>query len=361
MLTPQWIGTKGGPSRTVRSLDESLRRAGASVVVLSGEAGDGAVSYGSVPLLRELRVLAELIRRRPDVVHIHGRVHLIPPAALYKRFFRRRARLVFTFHTQPYMADFLPGLPPGRPDYTGLRRWLARRLLRLVDEITTVSASIIENLNRRYGLEIAAFTTIPSGADPPEDSPAACGPPAVEADPLLCTVGVLSWDWKVAGHLVAIEAMREIGKSYPGAKLLIAGDGAYRRYLEGELSRLGLSGAVVLLGNIDAVGRLLSRAHVYVHMALNEGCPLAVVEAMMAGKPIIAANRGGIPELIEHMRTGLLIEPEPAALASAVTLLQSSPDLRDRLGRGAAEYARTRLRWDTVASEYLKVYAIREP
>jgi len=177
-----------------------------------------------------------------------------------------------------------------------------------------------------------------------------------DAAPILCTIGVFSWDWKVAGHLICMEAVASLRKDFPRIKLLIAGDGAFRSYLETTVKNLGLQDNIIFLGNVDHVDEVLSMADIYVHMALNEGCPLAVVEAMRAGKPIVAARQGGIPEIIEDGVTGILVEPTPNALAASVVDLLLSEERRATLGRNAFSYAASNFTWEVIAQKYFTLY-----
>jgi glycosyltransferase involved in cell wall biosynthesis len=361
MVTPQWVRTKGGPSTYVGHLTEALRRRGHEVTVLAGEEGPGAIAFDPRPGRREAGILRALRAGKPDVVHLHGRVHYIPPAWAYRAAAGKKVRLVFTFHTQPFIRVFLDLGDQPQPDYAGVKRLLARFLLPRCDAVTSVSRNLVENLNRGYGLGIDTFTVIQSAAAPAAADPARLAALKYayglhEAFPVLSSIGVLTWDWKVAGHLICCQAAALLRDRFPRLKLLIAGDGRHRGYLEAKIRSLGLEQQAVLLGNWDQIPELLAATDMYVHLALNEGCPLAVIEAMQAGKPIIAARRGGIPEIIADGDTGRLIEPEAEALARTVAELLGHQDERRRLGMNAQAHWRRRLRWEVIAAQYEAVY-----
>lgn len=365
-MTAQWIDTKGGPSRYILSLARNLSKMEFPVQVLSGEAGEGAAYFRSRAFLREWDIVRILWRFRPDVVHIHGRVHFVLPVLIYKFISGMLPRMVFTFHSQPYLGKYIESEVRAMPDYVGVRRLLARFLLGRCDAVTTVSRSIVDNLNQHYGLAIRRSMMIPSGSEPHSVDAGSIMEfkskyALDDSFPILATIGVFSYDWKVAGHLVAMESLVPLREIYPRIRLLIAGDGNYRDYLKAAAARLGVETCVLFLGNIDSVEPLLAVTDVYVHMAMNEGCSLAVVEAMMAGKPIVAARRGGTPEIVEDDVSGILIEPRSADLAKAISELVEDEHRRRRLGLSANYYATRNLSWNRIAHQYRILYENNSP
>ncbi|MCL6554171.1 MAG: glycosyltransferase family 4 protein [Firmicutes bacterium] len=125
-----------------------------------------------------------------------------------------------------------------------------------------------------------------------------------------------------------------------GHRLLLVGDGPLRRVVEVRISRGGQAGRVQLLGTRDDIPALLRSADIFVLSSRWEGLPLAVVEAMMAGLPVVATAVGGIPETVLHGETGLLVPPGDAhALASALHRLLQDADLRRRMGEAGRRRA----------------------
>lgn len=366
LLTGQWLRTKGGPTNYVVNLARALENQGAKVTVLAAEPGAGATQYRSSPLGRNLDIIRILSELRPDIIHIHSRLHLIPPALAYRTLAGSRCPLVFTFHTQPSIRRYLEVSAPIPPSYGGIRGKLARILLRRCDAVAAVSDSIIRDLNAHFGMAIEKYSVIPSGSGSVDPDLAKLAELRAAHNlsglkPVLATVGVCSWDWKAAGHQVAIESVGHLRGKYPNIGLIIAGDGQYREYLANLVRHLGLEKNVRFLGNVDRANEVLAAADLYVHMAMNEGSPLAVVEAMAAGKPIIAANLGGIPELIEDGVTGRLIDPNVGSLAQAAEGLISDRELAERLGKNAMRVAKSELTWDAVARSYSDLYRSLAP
>ena len=359
-MTPYWLASTGGPSRYVASLRRELGDRGHHVHVVTPDAGAEGAELVSGPFpLRDLRAILTLRRLDPDIVHVHGSVRDLF-AALVHRLGRPKVRVVFTFHTQPITREFLPGLIRRRHDYGVVSAIVARVLLRKADLITSVSESIISAHNDGYDLDIRHYVRIPSGGDPCDTGDRlADAPPASAAEhrghPVLVSVGVMAWDWKVLGHLVAVRAVDELRRTYPAVLLLVAGDGPHRAVVEREVAALGLGQHVRLLGNVSPEP-LLSASDIYVHMAMNEGCSLAIIEAMHAAKPIVAANAGGTPEVLASGESALLIEPEPHELAEAVRTLTSDVQYRRKLGARAREVALEGYTRSVIGGQYEVTY-----
>lgn len=286
---------------------------------------------------------------------------MIPAAVLY-RTTQSAARIVFTFHTQPVIESYLPGLAATRPSYSKPARPLVRMLLRQCDMVTAVAQSIVANLNTSYGLKIGSFQTVPSGGYPHVID-------GIDLEkfrtfsgvggrfPVLSSIGVFSWDWKVLGHKVCIDAVPLLLALYPRVLLLIAGDGQYRQYLEEYVRARGLDSHVRFLGNVPNSALLLGVTDVYLHMAMHEGCSLALIEAMFAEKPIIAARRGGNPEVVQDAISARLIEPEPTTLAETVNELVADEKRRTTIAATARATALRAFAWPVVARRYEALYS----
>lgn len=130
------------------------------------------------------------------------------------------------------------------------------------------------------------------------------------------------------GHVYLLEAAALV----PDAVFVLAGDGPERARLERYAQKLGVAGRVRFLGHRLDVRQLLESCDVFVLPSLYEGLPLAVLEAMAAGKPVVATAIGGTNEIVEHGVTGLLVPPgEPEELAGAIHKLLSDRVLAGRL------------------------------
>ncbi len=131
--------------------------------------------------------------------------------------------------------------------------------------------------------------------------------------------------------------------------------------MNGALQRaavdLGVAEQVVFSGYRSNVAEYLQAADIFLLPSENEGMPMAVLEAMAAGCPVIAANVGGVAEAIDHGRNGLLIEPRsPQAIAEALLKLAADPELRLRLRANAAATAKERFSLDRMTRAFEDLY-----
>jgi glycosyltransferase involved in cell wall biosynthesis len=141
------------------------------------------------------------------------------------------------------------------------------------------------------------------------------------------------------------------------AALVIAGDGPERLTLKRLADRLGLDGRVHFEGHQGNVWPYYHSADVIALPSDSEGSPIALLEAMAAAKPIVATSVGGIPEIIEDHRTGILVPPrDPGALADALAHVLRKPLLASNLGRQAQAEVRRRFHIEARMSALFDVY-----
>lgn len=144
--------------------------------------------------------------------------------------------------------------------------------------------------------------------------------------PMILTVARLDRQ-KGLGYLVEAAAL------VPDALFVVAGDGRERGALEAQTRTLGLEDRLRLLGHRDDVADLLAACDLFVLPSLFEGLPISVLEAMAAGKPVVATRIGGTTEAVEDGVTGLLVPPrDPGALAGAIRTVLADSSLAKRLG-----------------------------
>jgi len=156
---------------------------------------------------------------------------------------------------------------------------------------------------------------------------------------------------------LALRALAEVRGKIPGAELHLVGDGPLEPGLVRLKNELGLDGSVRFLGHRDDVPQLLAHAECVLLASEYEGCPLAVVEAMAAGVPVVATDVGGTGELVEPGRTGILTPPgDSGALAAGLQDLLASPERRDELGAAGRRVAEERLSLDTMVERLVTLY-----
>jgi glycosyltransferase involved in cell wall biosynthesis len=163
--------------------------------------------------------------------------------------------------------------------------------------------------------------------------------------PVVAIVGVLR---PGKGHELAVSAVEELRRELPGLRLLIVGEGPARDHVEQLAARLGP--AAVLTGHRDDVMAVLDAADVLLHPSLADVFPTVLLQALAAGLPIVASEVGGIPEIVEDGRTGLLVPPPLTASVFAEPLGRV---LRDAdLRRVLAEQGRRRFEQEFTADRW---------
>jgi glycosyltransferase involved in cell wall biosynthesis len=167
---------------------------------------------------------------------------------------------------------------------------------------------------------------------------------------LLLTVGRLTIQ---KGHTVLLDAIAELAPRYPQAVFAFAGDGLQRAKLEQKAMQLAIMDRVRFLGVRRDVDQLLLAADIFVQPSLWEGLSLAMLEALLAGLPVLATRVEGVMDVIVDGRDGLLVPPgDPTALAFALEKLLTDKDLRTRLAKQGKRRAETDYSIDSMCKNY---------
>jgi sugar transferase (PEP-CTERM/EpsH1 system associated) len=308
---------------------------GAPVVSLSKR--PGLRPSASVGLYRVFRRLC------PDVVHTHQLATLLyaGPAA-------RAAGVPLVVHTEH-----------GREDYAGRRRtrWLGRvaglgaaRFFCLTEDMASHVAAhriVPERKLRviRNGIDLARFQA-PCG-----DREGLRRSLDIPGDSLVVgTVGRLT---EVKRQDVLIRAFAAVARSRPDAHLVVVGGGPLMAELRGLADLLGVGPRVHLVGFQAATERYLGAFDVFALTSRSEGMPQSVLEASVAGLPVVASRVGGLPEVIEEGRTGLLVAPgDVAELTAALLRVAGDPDFAAGLGRAGRRRVEALFDVGRMAGEY---------
>jgi glycosyltransferase involved in cell wall biosynthesis len=209
---------------------------------------------------------------------------------------------------------------------------LQKVLSLLVDRFVAVSEHVAREL-RRDVLRPGTVQVVPNGIhlDPFQSAADPAFRLALTGGttnrPIVLTLARLWWR-KGLNYLLEAAAL------VPQAMFVVAGEGPERELLETQARDAGIAARVVFLGQRDDIPRLLAACDVFVLPSLFEGLPLSVLEAMAAGKPVIATDVGGTAEAVIEGRTGLLVPPrDPLALASALSTVLNDRNLAAEFGR----------------------------
>jgi len=160
------------------------------------------------------------------------------------------------------------------------------------------------------------------------------------------------------GHRVLIDAMRILVPLHPRLKLLIAGDGPLRTELEEYVRRSQLSAHIRLMGSVKGIRCVLRLADIFILPSrYREGSSLALLEAMQHGLPVIASRVGGVPEAVEHNRSGILVPSgDSGALGDAIARLSADTKLRCAMGAEGRKRYEERFRGEQMVSQIESLY-----
>ncbi|MBI5200233.1 MAG: glycosyltransferase family 4 protein [Elusimicrobia bacterium] len=238
--------------------------------------------------------------------------------------------------------------PVGRNPFSALK-YASRRVTRYV-AVCDASAQELEHA----GVERTRISVIPSGVDFSLWETARAARAALPADGrrVVAMVGHYS---AIKGHETLLEAIPLVHREFPGTVFRIAGRGTEGLRLKAD--RLGLNGEVELLGERNDVPELLSQSHLYVMPSLQEGIGTACIEAHAAEVPVVASRVGGLPQVVEDGRTGLLVTPgDPAALADAIVASLRRPERAAEMARAGYGTVLERFSIDAVVSRLEELY-----
>lgn len=259
---------------------------------------------------------------------------------------------------------WLAGVPVRIATHHGIIEGFPRLIERLHSGLVNAGlASILVNVSRKVLEQAAAagirrehMTVIPNGI-PPSRSKRVHGPGArlelgiKKNEVLILSVGRLVYQ---KGHEYLIQAMQSLVQDFRQARIVICGEGPLRKQLEAQIDRLSLGGLVQLVGNRMDIDRILDGADIFALPSRWEGLPVALLEAMDSGLPVVATRVEGVEEVIHNGAHGLLVPPEDArALAEALRALLAAPNLRRRLGKAAQARMRESYTTDIMCEKYL--------
>jgi len=243
-------------------------------------------------------------------------------------------------------------------DYARMRlpkRWISRAVCQWADVVTAPSVDLA-NRGRAAGakrpIEIVPHgvaVEVPGGAE----VAALRRHLGITEDVLVC-VSIQRHE-PVKEPSALLQAWSRVAR--PDRRLILVGGGSLLDSLRRQMTDSGLSG-VVIAGEVPhgAVLTYLALADVFVHHARYESFGMAIVEAMAAGLPVVAARVGAVPEILTHEKDGLLVPPgDASALAAAVERLLGDAALRDRLG-AAARLRAADYDWESIAGRYERLY-----
>ncbi|WP_419805754.1 glycosyltransferase family 4 protein [Terriglobus sp.] len=345
-----------GAEAVILNLSHALRAAGdeSSIAVFANSSRqiyDRAVEEGLpavlVPCSGQLsratvKAIREVVRdQRIDLLHAHGyKADLYAWAALGRG---GRVPLVSTCHTW-YDNDLALRV------YGVLDRWVLRGFARVV----AVSAEVERQL-LGSGVKAGRVRRIQNGIAVGPFTEAAAGRCRAPAAPL--RVGLVGRLAPEKGVDIFLDAVAIVAKALPDSEFVVLGEGPQRASLEAQIARLGLAERVALVGHQDSMAAVYARLDLMVSASRQEGLPVALLEGMASGLPVVGTTVGEVPTVVRPRETGLLVTPgDAAALAGAMLEILRDHGLRLRLGQNARALVERDFSADRMTAEYREVY-----
>lgn len=279
----------------------------------------------STQLAAAFRLRRALRQRRVDILHSH-----LFYSSLFASPIAWLARVPVVLETPHLRESWRKGWLKSR--------FIADRFVgHFVDHYIAVSEANARYLVEDKGLPAEKIVVIRNGCDLSRFDPASEIPfnlkrelEFAESDPVILLVGRLE---PQKGHHVLLDAFPAVRREFPAVRLICLGEGSLRGDLEAKAGSLGLADAVRFVGFQANVPEWLALADFTVLPSYYEGLPIAAIESLAAGRPVVATAVDGTPEVVVEGKTGLTVPPgNPPELAKALCRLLRDSDLRKTMG-----------------------------
>ncbi len=321
--------------------------------------------------IKEVRLMKALQKRiekvismeNPDIIHAHSpSLNVIPALKVGRRY-----NIPVVYEARAFWEDAAVDHGTFKESSFKYRvsRFIETRFFKKVDAIFTISEGMRKEMIAR-GISEKQITIIPNGVDTKQFS-------TIPRDEFLSqkknikgkkVLGFIGSFYHYEGIDLLIDAFAEILKKNNNVVLLLVGDGPEYTKIREMTDKKGLNGRVIFTGQIphQEIRRYYSVMDILVYprksMRLTElVTPLKPLEAMALGKVVAGSNVGGIRELINDGRNGVLFKPDSMeSLAETLSELISNPELQESLSQEAVMYVNKERSWDKIIQRYLPVY-----
>lgn len=225
---------------------------------------------------------------------------------------------------------------------------------RFCDRVVCNSQAAADRLAER-SLPVRKLVVIPNGLAPEAFAPTA---PIFPRSAGTVRVGMIArMNVRYKNQAAFLRAAARVSQSGAKAEFVLVGDGPCRQEFERMAQDLGLDSRVVFWGERQDIPAVLASLDLTVVPSVSESLPNVILESMAAGVPVVATRVGGIPEIVEDGRNGLLTPPgDDQRMAEAIERLVREPSLRKEFGQRAKEYAMAHFHWDRISEQYEELY-----
>ena len=372
----------GGAQRYVYDLARGLPQDNFEIAVAAGgsrcgllmkKLNEARIHTISIPFLqRDVNIIKEFLSffalikifnsERPDVIHLNStKIGGLGAVAAWLSSFvtRRRSLIIFTAHGWGFNED--------RPLFLRIIIFLAQWITVLLCHKIIALSGAVHNQAMYFPFVRKKIYFTEQGLEPPiflskEKAKTELLRAFNKTNPVSkefpgLWIGCVAELTKNKGLTYLVDAIHLIQPPTAHFQLLIISDGEDRGKLQLQISRIGLRDKIFLLGFVPEAARYLKAFDIFLLNSRKEGLPYVILEAGLAGRPVVATKVGGIPEIITDGQTGILIPKENAeATAEAVAGLMANSLEREILGRNLETVVRTKFSLAQMVAETVKVY-----
>ncbi len=255
------------------------------------------------PITIAYRLAKKFQQDRPDIVHTHKYKDSILGSIVARCL--RVPHVVRVVHGMPEPFKGLKNLKMAC--YTLADRFVTSRF---IDKVVAVSSDLEKRLAQSYGadrvvcihngIDLEAVHVTTQRSEKRKEW---------QIDDKAIVIGTVGRLVPVKGHAILLEALRILLGSNHNVKLLLIGDGPLRGHLEAEVKRLGLVHTVIFAGHQEQSYDFINMMDIFVLPSFHEGIPMVLLEALALKRPVVASGVGGIPEVVSHGTSGMLVSP----------------------------------------------------
>ncbi|MDD5141900.1 glycosyltransferase family 4 protein [Methanoregula sp.] len=349
LITNYWKNSDGGGIKTfLVNFVQTLKDVGTDVSVVFRDGYDPEqFNGGRNKIAFSFNCFWYLWKIKPDVIHTQETWYCLLPGVIYKKIFG--CKLIHTFHTEPDKSLQL------------FAKTFFQILLNTCDCVTFVSMRLQERIIEvdRLSFQNTAITY--------------AGVPAITVSDyqvkefkkqfgisddsiILAAIGMTALSYKAEGLKVLLRAIQLLKESHPDIVLIVTREGKYSDDVKAFAHEIGLERHVIFTGNIENPFIPLKMSKMYTHITLGDGLPIALLEAMSMGKPIIATPIAGIPEAIESGTNGFLVEPNPEKIAEKIDFLLQNPETCEKISQNAHYTAKNKFSWENATKRFILLY-----
>jgi len=290
-------------------------------------------------LVFQLRRLAGNFK--PDIIHSHGYKENV--LALLARPLHSNAKLTTTIH----------GLFEGHGKFK-TRIAIKFELLALrffFNKIVAVSGEIAQTLSQIYSIPPQKIETIRNGIEMPK------GPRHRTAKKEGITIGSAGRLFPVKDYPFMVDIAKELCAKRDDVRFILAGDGPDREKIVSKIHEYGISDRFKLLGHLDDMKDFYSQIDLYLNTSHHEGLPMTIIEAMTYSIPIVAPHVGGLPEIVEHTKTGWLVKNRSAGeFVRVIERALSNGRETVSVGKRARDMVEEQFSIDCMSESYMNMY-----